>query len=198
MTKDSNPHHAARSSAASVPSALVLRYEAELKLVAEQRGPILDLACGRGRNGLHLAQQGAPVVFADNDATALEDIQQQLAAEALSKQYCRCWQVDLETEADAPLEHNEYSAIMVFRYLHRPLFGSIKQALVPGGLLVYETFTRDQAQYGRPNNPNFLLHPGELQREFKSWTFLHSFEGTVQNQSGHTQAIAQLVAVKPQ
>ena len=148
MTKDSNPHHAARSSAASVPSALVLRYEAELKLVAEQRGPILDLACGRGRNGLHLAQQGAPVVFADNDATALEDIQQQLAAEALSKQYCRCWQVDLETEADAPLEHNEYSAIMVFRYLHRPLFGSIKQALVPGGLLVYETFTRDRRNTG--------------------------------------------------
>jgi hypothetical protein len=35
-------------------------------------------------------------------------------------------------------------------------------ALRPGGVLVYETFTRAQAARGKPTNPAFLLEPGEL------------------------------------
>jgi len=52
--------------------------------------------------------------------------------------------------------------VVVVHYLHRALFPALKNALRPGGLLVYETFTRAQAQRGRPTNPDFLLEPGEL------------------------------------
>ena len=36
--------------------------------------PVLDLACGSGRNGLLLARQGVPVVFADRSVADLDDI----------------------------------------------------------------------------------------------------------------------------
>ena len=48
------------------------------------------------------------------------------------------------------------------RYLHRPLFPKLRAALRPSGVLVYETFTTEQASRGKPTNPDFLLRPGEL------------------------------------
>jgi hypothetical protein len=42
------------------------------------------------------------------------------------------------------------------------LFPALARALRPGGVLVYETFTVDQAARGKPSNPRFLLQHGEL------------------------------------
>ena len=43
----------------------------------------------------------------------------------------------------------------------------ICEALAPGGLLLYETFTIRQRDLGQqPTNPAFLLQEGELQRAF--------------------------------
>ncbi len=47
-------------------------------------------------------------------------------------------------------------------YLYRPLFPTLRAALAPDGLLLYETFAAGNAAFGRPTNPDFLLNPGEL------------------------------------
>jgi hypothetical protein len=52
--------------------------------------------------------------------------------------------------------------LLVANYLHRPLFPRLLQALVPGGVLIYETFAAGNERFGRPSNPDFLLKPGEL------------------------------------
>jgi len=65
----------------------------------------------------------------------------------------------------------------VVRYLHRPLVPVLIRALRPGGLLVYETFTRAQAARGRPTNPAFLLEPGELLTLVEPLEILSSREG---------------------
>jgi hypothetical protein len=70
----------------------------------------------------------------------------------------------------------------------------MRKGLRPGGLLVYETFTVEQAAFGRPRNPDHLLHPGELQQTFADWEVLHSFEGLKENP---LRAVAQLVCRKP-
>jgi tellurite methyltransferase len=86
-------------------------------------------------------------------------------------------------------------AILVFRYLHRPLVPFIKKALVKGGVLIYETFTVDQRRFGKPHNPRFLLKPGELLDWFEDWKVIHYSEGIV----GQPQrAIAQIVCTKPE
>ena len=51
-------------------------------------------------------------------------------------------------------------AILVFRFLHRPLAQDIERVLAPGGLLLYETFTTQQRELERgPRNAAFLLEP---------------------------------------
>jgi hypothetical protein len=52
----------------------------------------------------------------------------------------------------------------------------------------------DQAQFGKPRNPDFLLKPGELMNWFKDWHVLHHFEGIQENPK---RAIAQIVCRKP-
>ena len=159
-------------------------------------GPVLDLACGSGRNGLYLLANDLPVVFADADPAALETVAAQLADRhrRVQRRQARLWQVDLERADLDPLAAETFAAIIVFRYLHRPLFPAIRRAVAGGGLVIYESFTCQQARYGRPKNPDFLLQPGELRAQFDGWQILHSFEGVVQGTSG-PQAIAQLVAL---
>ena len=55
-----------------------------------------------------------------------------------------------------------FDAIVVTRYLHRPLLTPIVEALAGGGVLIYETFAAGNERFGRPRNPEFLLQPGEL------------------------------------
>jgi SAM-dependent methyltransferase len=70
-----------------------------------------------------------------------------------------------------------FDVIVVVHYLHRPLFPALIEALAPGGVLVYETFTRAQAARGKPTNPDFLLEPGELLDLVQPLEILASREG---------------------
>ena len=178
------PHH---ESAAHSP--LLDQHLAELTLAAAL-GPIVDLACGTGRNGLFLASQGLPVVFADRSAEALSEVRQQLSARGL---VAETWHVDLET-GDDPLAGKQFGAALVFRYLHRPLMPRLAASIAPGGLVIYETFTVHNLQYGRPNNPEFLLLSDELPTHFPGFTALHAFEGFLPDPD---RDVAQLVCRKP-
>ena len=176
-------------------SPLLTQYLPQLR-TASIDAPVLDLACGSGRNGLLLVEHDIPVVFADVRREALD--QAKRAMGSAGSVTTRFWQIDLEQSALRPLENQRFGAILIFRYLHRPLMRDIKQAILPGGLVVYETFTLDQASLGRPKNPDFLLQSGELRGYFASWNILHYFEGRVENtDTGNPQAIARLVARKP-
>lgn len=154
--------------------------------------PVLDLACGTGRNGLALAEQGMDVVFADKSVSALKVVEQRLLEAGLTG---RLWQVDLELPCVNPFPVDRYAAVLGFCYLHRPLFPLLKKAVMPGGLMVYETFTIVQRQFGQPNNPDFLLRPGELEATFKDWELIHHFEGIRPNPD---RGIAQIVARRPE
>jgi len=156
------------------------------------------MACGRGRNGLYLVAHEIPVVFADRDTAALAKVKQALIDRGCddSERLATLWSVDLEVPGSAPLAGREYAGILVFRYLHRPLFEDLKRAVCPGGAVIYETFTVEQTQFGRPRNPDYLLRRGELAAIFSDWQVLHSFEGIVESDvAGGPQAIAQIVAI---
>lgn len=120
-------------------------------------GPVLDVACGNGRNGRLFLARGHPVVFLDVNLRAVGDLARHPRAE--------CIEADLETEAPWPLSGRTFAAVVVVNYLLRPLFAHLIAALAPSGVLLYETFTRAQSITGRPpRNPDHLLEPGELLR----------------------------------
>jgi SAM-dependent methyltransferase len=136
-------------------------------------GDALDVACGSGRHAIWLAGQGFETLAIDRDAGAIAALSDESSRRGLS---IRTQVVDLE---DGPpfFEADSFDLIVVVHYLHRPLFPSIVAALRPGGVLVYETFTRAQAARGKPSNPAFLLEPGELQRLVQPLEIRASREG---------------------
>jgi hypothetical protein len=164
--------------------------------------PILDLACGQGRNGLFLSSRNLPVVYADRNADALAKVESSLDEIGLvSRDQSELFQVDLEVPSakrSHSLFNQNYSSVLVFRYLHRPLMPWVLNSISDQGLLIYETFTVNNRQYGRPNNPDFLLEANELiqwleQDSNATWQVLHHFEGY---QANPDRDIAQLVARK--
>jgi SAM-dependent methyltransferase len=136
-------------------------------------GDALDVACGRGRHALWLAERGYRVRAVDRDAVLV----QALAADAARRGLAlRADVVDLEA-GDVTLGSDDYDVIVVVHYLHRPLFPSLRRALRPGGTLVYQTFLRQQASRGKPTNPAFLLEPGELRELVQPLEVLVEREG---------------------
>lgn len=153
--------------------------------------PILDLACGDGHNGIFLASKGFSVVLADRSEEALSQSRVNTHAAGVTVQFR---QVNLEQEGVNPLEGLTFSAVLVFRYLHRPLIPCIRKSLKQGGILMYETFTTEQARFGKPKNPDHLLKAGELLSWFHDWEVIHTFTGII---GVPPKAIAQLVCRKP-
>ncbi len=125
-----------------------------------QGGEVLDLACGSGRHSLLLAAAGFAVRAVDADASKVERLASLTARLRLP---VRAEVLDLEQQG-VDLGRGAFDLILVIHYLHRPLFPVILEALKPGGLLMYETFTVDQAGRGHPRNPLYLLEHGELER----------------------------------
>jgi 2-polyprenyl-3-methyl-5-hydroxy-6-metoxy-1,4-benzoquinol methylase len=123
-----------------------------------QGGVALDVACGRGRHALWLAERGFEVYAIDRDPAALVHLDEEARRRGVR---VVTEQKDLETEC-VRLGENRFDLVVAVHYLHRPLFRHLTAALRPGGLLVYETFTAAQATKGKPTNPAFLLMPGEL------------------------------------
>ena len=171
------------------PAPLLKKYVALIERKAPL-GPVLDLACGDGHNGLFLATKGFEIILCDRNREALG---RATALARSAKVNVKPWRVDLEREGINPLPEDAYGLILVFRYLHRPLVPCIKKALKIGGYLFYETFTIEQPRFGRPHNPDFLLKPGELKGWFEGWEVIHQFEGVKKNPE---RAIAQIVCRK--
>ncbi len=140
-------------------------------------GPALDLACGSGRHTLLLASRQQPVTAVDSSAVALEMLVQRAqgshyavsriertARAALRRHGIQIWHANLE---EVSLPSQAFSLVVCVNYLQRSLFAQIERALVPGGVLLFETCTVAQLEFaGGPRNRNYLLESGELRAAF--------------------------------
>jgi SAM-dependent methyltransferase len=160
----------------SEPSEWVARWA---PLIA--RGPVLDVACGEGRQARLFAARGLEVAAVDRDAQVLPP----------GIEFVRA---DLESGQSWPFADRKFAAIVVTNYLHRPLFPQLAAALDEGGILLYETFMSGNERYGRPSNPDFLLRPGELLDAFPGLAVLGFEQGRVERPK--TAVIQRLCALR--
>lgn len=152
-------------------------------------GVVLDVASGSGRHAFFLAARGWRVHAVDRDAAALAELRRVGQVGPVGEITTEC--VDLES-ADLSLTAGYYDVVIVFNYLHRPLMPALVRAVRPGGgVLIYETFTIDQAQRGRPRNPNFLLRHGELPNLVAPLRVIRAREGDFED-----KLVASIVAVR--
>jgi SAM-dependent methyltransferase len=150
-------------------------------------GDGLDLACGSGRHAIWLAEQGFRTLAVDRDPDAIEMLTHEARRRALP---IHARVVDLE-KGEPFLEPDSFDLIVVVHYLHRPLMPTLVSAIRPGGVLVYETFTRAQAARGKPTNPAFLLESGELPMLVRPLEIVAGREGDFDGRS-----LASVVAVR--
>jgi tellurite methyltransferase len=112
-----------------------------------------------------LGRAGFAVYGVDRDWAALRDA---VALGAESGVAINAWCADLTA---AGLPQRRFDLVLVTRYLQRDLVSSLRDAVRPGGFVVYETFLRDQVRHGRgPTSPDHLLVPGELRSLFGQFT----------------------------
>ncbi len=135
-------------------------------------GRALDLACGLGRSAVFAARCGYVVDAVDISIEALARLKLEVEESGLPVNPI---QADLDY---FPLPKRTYDLVMVFYFLDRRLFGPIGEALVPGGLLIYETFNVHFLQIMPDVAPERLLRPAELCRAFGDWEILDYREKT--------------------
>jgi tellurite methyltransferase len=135
------------------------------------RGRALDIATGKGRNALYLAERGFDVVAIDTSAVDL--------AEARARAAVRSLRIDWQ-EADLELVQLPtrcYQLIINFNYLQRSLVPQIMRALEVGGFVLFETYLVDQQTIGHPKNPAYLLEHNELLELFRNFRVFYYREG---------------------
>jgi dihydroneopterin aldolase len=161
------------------------------------KGTILDLAAGRGRHALYLASLGYAVEALDRDQEALDAMAAEAKRRNLPDLIVR--QIDLERDAAQPpdLGKERYDGIIVFYYLHRPLFPALLRALKPGGLLLYETFLIDNhLRRHHPRRKEFCLGHNELLHLVPGLRILHYDEGDRNTGHGDEPAFTARLAAR--
>lgn len=170
-----------------VPSRIVEEAEPWLP----SRGRVLDVACGAGRNALHLARRGLQVVAVDLSGEGLHRLNRRARAEKLP---IHPVQADLERFA---VVDGRFDVVVNTRFLLRSAFSLIHDALAPGGLLAFETYNADEIEIlGGDIRREYALERGELRRAFPRYEILLYEEGIVQRSEGE-RGLARMIARKP-
>jgi SAM-dependent methyltransferase len=138
------------------------------------RGIALDVAAGTGRDSLALARAGLRVVAADFSATAMRGLH-----EAARQHRLPISTVVTDFEEGFPFRPQTFDAIINVSFLERGLVPHLKNALRAGGILFFDTFLTDQAEFGDPRDPRFLLTHYELYGLLADMELLRYQEGIV-------------------
>ena len=131
----------------------------------------LDIAAGTCHSAVYLAKRGLHATALDCSAVGL----------GLGEQLAKREGVAIKTTtADltvTPLPAGPWSVICCFRYLDRDLFPQMAAGLAPGGFLFYRTFNVHHLEKATAFNPEYVLQPGELARQFSTLDVLSLSDG---------------------
>lgn len=169
---------------------------AENTFLLPKQGTALDLACGLGANAVFLANCGLSVLAWDLSGVAIRKLQAFADQKHLA---IKAGQRYIDSGSLAGLG---FDVIVVSRFLDRSLQDAIIEALNPGGLLFYQTFTRQQipALSGPrlPSNPDYLLAETELLRSFDALSPVYYRDnGLVGDLASGLRNEAQFIGRKP-
>ncbi len=154
-------------------------------------GRALEIACGLGGNALLLAQQGLVTDAWDISAVAIERLA------ALAREHGLPLTGAVRDVLHQPPAAAVYDVVVVSHFLDRSLCPCLIRALRPGGLLFYQTFTREAVSASGPSNPEFRLAENELLALFRELRLvLYREEGLLGDVSRGFRDEAMLIGVR--
>ncbi len=128
----------------------------EARHLLPANGSAVDLAGGPGTDACWLAGHGLTTTLIDASSVACTQAAERARSLGVELDTIVA---DLETD---PIPGGPYDVIHIANYLHRPMLGTVADALNPGGLLLMTVATTHNLErHDRPPRP-FLVEPGEL------------------------------------
>ncbi len=177
---------------ATVGQGMPARVLAEHLHLLPASGRALDLAAGLGANSIALARAGLSVEAWDIASAAMSKLAEYAQAQGLNIRPRVC------DVLAAPPPPASFDVVIVSRFLERGLAQPLMQALRPGGLLFYQTFTQQRVGGGGPDNAAFRLAPNELLSLFTPLRLvLYREEGRIGRLSEGFRNEAMLIAQRP-
>ncbi len=140
----------------------------EKKIVYKENKRVLDIACGSGREAVFLAKRRWQVSAVDHLPAAVERCRQ-FANFQKVKVDLHCHDV---TNDNSIFAADAFDLVIMFRFLHRPLFPLIQKCLKPGGIFMGETFSTEGAKFSKPRRQSLLLKKNELTKFFNAWKII--------------------------
>ena len=131
-------------------------------------GHALDVACGSGRHATWLAARGLATWGIDLlpdalvRARALARAALELDPSASMRPRAALAFACADATHPLPWRAATFDVVCGFRYLDRALFPRVAELLVPGGFLVWETFSLRAPEDAHPRRPEYRLAEGEL------------------------------------
>ncbi|MGD0231145.1 MAG: class I SAM-dependent methyltransferase [Syntrophorhabdales bacterium] len=151
--------------------------------------PVLDIAMGRGGDLLFVARKGYPAYGLDTSREAI------LLARQAMKEGCVDISPILGDARFLPFKEGGAAGVLVFYFLLREIMADLIRLLMPGGILLYETFLKGQNAIDRPRDPAYLLEDGELLGYFRHLDLLYYEEG-IFTTNGKQRALARYAGRK--
>lgn len=166
-----------------------------------QKGKVLCLADGEGRNSVFLAEQGYNVTSVDISSVGVEKTRRLASERGVT---VNAIVGDL---TDFDLGNHQWNGVVsIFCHLSSELRRRVHQrvvkSLVSGGVVLLEAYTINQIGRGTggPQVADFLMSELSLRSEFSQLTPVHlaEIERTVSEGAGHTgmAAVVQMIARK--
>jgi SAM-dependent methyltransferase len=161
--------------------------ELERRIAILPDGRALDVATGTGRNARFLAAHGYDVDAVDVSDKGLELARERARREGVDVNWIRADLADFEFASDA------YDVITVSFFAALELLPALKEALAPGGVLVYEHHLRsaDPIEVG-PSSDRYRYRSNDLLRGCLDLTILH-YEERVRTVIGGSAAVVTVV-----
>lgn len=138
------------------PSRLVRRY-APVLIPGAQVKPILDVACGSGRNSFFLANLGCSIVCLDLTLDGIRSEQVRLSTTDLASSFERLRLVEIDLTKDLwPFSEGSVGGIVNVHFTLPALFPQFATSLIPGGYLLLETVPGCGGNYLQLPKPRLL------------------------------------------
>ena len=154
-----------------------------------KKGLALDAACGVGINAVYLAKHGLKVFGIDISEYALR------LARGMIKDLGYPVEFAVADLSQPWLPDEFFNVITNFHFLERAAIPVYRQALKPGGLILFDTF---MARSKTVDSPGYYLEPGELKHLFEGFEIIHYAESILEPSRSHgKRGAAQIVARKP-
>jgi tellurite methyltransferase len=148
------------------PSSLVRRFASRLAQASVGK-PIIDVACGTGRNALVFSQLGCPVICVDKDLTRLRNEQDRLQQTYFKEASARLTLHEMDLRSDPwPFSEASIGGIINVHFMLPSLFPLFESSMAEHGYLLLETVP------GHGGNYLQLPEAGQLRAAFeKSFAF---------------------------